>query len=147
MFNKILVAVDGSSSSLYALDYAANLANQNNAKLIILSVVEPSPTFYTAGSGTIAKEMNETIKNNYKKMHREQQEELLKEYPVLKVITLIEEGKPAEVIKETSNDSDLIVIGHRGLGGVLNWILGSVAKQVVDTCTVPVLVVKEKDYC
>ena len=148
MFNKILVAVDGSSSSIYALDYAANLANQNNADLKIISVIEPIPTLYTAGSGAaISEGMHEITMENYKKMHKEQQKSLKEKYPQLKVTTLIEEGKPAEVIKDVSSDSDLIVIGHRGLGGVLNWLLGSVAKQVVETCTVPVLVVKEKDYC
>ena len=144
MFKKILAAVDGSSSSIYALDYAANLANQNKAELKIVSVIEPIPTFYTAGSGTLEKEMHDLTINNYEKMIKEQRERLLAEYPQLKVSALIQEGKPAEVIKEVSGDSDLIVIGHRGLSGVLNWVLGSVAKQVVDTCTVPVLVVKEK---
>jgi nucleotide-binding universal stress UspA family protein len=49
-----------------------------------------------------------------------------------------------DVINEASSDSDLIVVGHRGLGGVFNLLLGSVAKQVVESCTIPVLVVKEK---
>ena len=144
MFKKILAAVDGSSSSIYALDYAANLANQSKAELTIISVVEPIPIFYASGSGALEKEMHDLTLNNYEKMHKEQRERLKEEYPQLKVSTLIEEGKPADVIKEVSGDFDLIVIGHRGLGGVLNWVLGSVAKQVVDTCTVPVLIVKEK---
>lgn len=144
MFNKILVAVDGSSSSIYALDYAAKLANQNNAELMIISVIESIPTFYTAGSGTIAKQIYEITEENYSKTHDEQRKRLKAEYPKLKVTTLIEQGKPVDVINEASGDSDLIVVGHRGLGGVFNLILGSVAKQVVESCTIPVLVVKEK---
>jgi len=144
MFNKILVAVDGSSSSIYALDYAANLANQNNAELKIVSVIESIPTFYTAGSGTIAKQMYEITEENYTKMHGEQRERLKVKYPQLKLTTLIEQGKPVDVINEVSSDSDLIVVGYRGLGGVFNLLLGSVAKQVVESCTIPVLVVKEK---
>ena len=54
-------------------------------------------------------------------------------YPELIVKKVIDEENPADVIRETSSDSDLIVIGHRGLDGVLNWILGSVAKKVVDS--------------
>ena len=146
MFKKIVAPVDGSRSSIYALGYAVKLAARNNAELMIVSVIESIPTFYTAGSGALAKEMHDITMENYKKMQKEQQESLKEKYPELKVTTLILEGKPAEVIKEASSNSDLIVIGHRGLGGVLNWILGSVAKQVVETCTVPVLVVKEKNY-
>ena len=144
MFNKILVAVDGSSSSIYALDYAANLANQNNAELMIISVIEYIPTFYTAGSGTLAKQMYEITEENYTKMYDEQRERLKVKYPQLKLTTLIEQGKPVDVINEVSSDFDLIVVGHRGLGGVFNLLLGSVAKQVVESCTIPVLVVKEK---
>lgn len=148
MFKKIIAAVDGSSSSIYALDYAASLANQNNAELKIISVIEPIPVLYTAGSSiALSKQMHDITLENYTKMHNEQIERLKEKYPQLKVTTLIKEGKPAEEIKGTSSDSDLIVIGHRGLGGVLNWLLGSVAKQVVESCTVPVLVVKEKNYC
>lgn len=148
MFNKILVAVDGSGSSIYALDYAANLAQQNNAELTLLSVVENIPTMYTAGAGAaISENMQEISMENYKKMHHEQIERLKEIYPQLEITALIRKGKPASVVVEAGAGSDLIVVGHRGLGGILNWVLGSVAKQIVDSCSVPVLVVKEKDYC
>ena len=147
MFKRISAAVDGSTISIRALDYAAEIANQNEAELTIISVIEPIPAFYAGSSIALEKEMHEIAEENYKKLHREQRKRLEEKYPGLKVTCLIEEGKAAEVIKEASGDSDLLVLGHRGLGGLLSVLLGSVAKQVVESCTVPVLVVKEKESC
>lgn len=148
MFKKILAAVDGSDVSIQALDYAAHLADQNNAELKIVSVVEPLSQLYTVGTAQAyhAKHM-EIQEENYKKTHQEQRERLNEEYPDLKISTLIETGRPAPIIKEASQDTDLIVLGHRGQGRVLSWVLGSVAKQIVDSCTVPVLVIKDREYC
>ena len=54
------------------------------------------------------------------------------------------QGPPAEVILEYANQNgiDLIVIGSRGLGGIREFVLGSVSHNVVQHATIPVLVVK-----
>ncbi|MBD3207648.1 hypothetical protein GF319_15065, partial [Candidatus Bathyarchaeota archaeon] len=31
--------------------------------------------------------------------------------------------------------------------GVATWMLGSVSRDIVESCTVPVLVVKDQRYC
>jgi nucleotide-binding universal stress UspA family protein len=144
MFKKILVAVDGSDASLKALDYVAHLADKYNSELKIVSVVEPLPQLYTTGTSQAyhAKHM-EIQEENYKKTHREQRKRLNEEYPNLKISAMMETGRPAPTIVEASKDTDLIVIGHRGQGRVLSWVLGSVAKTVVDTSRIPVLIVKD----
>ncbi len=40
------------------------------------------------------------------------------------------------------NDNDVIVIGSRGLGGIREFVLGSVSHNVVQHARIPVLVVK-----
>ena len=67
--------------------------------------------------------------------------------PRLRVSGVVEAGRPPEIIKNQGKDADLIVVGHRGISGILSLLLGSVARELVDTCTVPVLVVKNKEYC
>ena len=54
------------------------------------------------------------------------------------------QGGPAEVILEYAKEkgNDLIVIGSRGLGGIREFVLGSVSHNVVQHATIPVLVVK-----
>lgn len=40
------------------------------------------------------------------------------------------------------NAIDIIVIGSRGLGGIREFVLGSVSHNVVQSARIPVLVVK-----
>jgi len=150
MFDKILVAIDGSESSLQALDYAAHLASQNNAELKIISAAEPLPpltTQATPGFPSYIDNYQQELYESFEKIQKEQVERILKEYPNLKITAEVQEGRAVTVIREASEDADLIVLGHRGQSGILTWMLGSVAKQIVDSCTVPVLVIKDRNYC
>lgn len=54
------------------------------------------------------------------------------------------QGAAAEVLLDFAkeNDSDIIIIGSRGLGGIREFVLGSVSHNVVQHAQVPVLVVK-----
>jgi nucleotide-binding universal stress UspA family protein len=148
MFKQITAALDGSPNSIKALDYAAHIASQDNATLQIISVIEPLPVIYGGASTAAYNEANQLgMEKNYQKIQTEQRARLKKQYQKLKITTIIKEGRPSTKITESALDSDLIVIGHRGHGGVRNWILGSVAKQIVDQCTAPVLIIKDPDYC
>jgi nucleotide-binding universal stress UspA family protein len=54
------------------------------------------------------------------------------------------QGSPAEVILKYAKEHaiDVIVIGSRGLGGIREFVLGSVSHNVVQSARIPVLVVK-----
>jgi nucleotide-binding universal stress UspA family protein len=54
------------------------------------------------------------------------------------------QGSPAEVILSYAKEhgADVIVIGSRGLGGIREFVLGSVSHNVVQSARIPVLVVK-----
>lgn len=54
------------------------------------------------------------------------------------------QGSPAEIILNYAKeqDADVIVIGSRGLGGIREFVLGSVSHNVVQSARIPVLVVK-----
>jgi nucleotide-binding universal stress UspA family protein len=62
----------------------------------------------------------------------------------MKIEIKLLEGKPSSTIVNTAEefDVDLIVIGSRGIGGITGWILGSTSRNVVESCTKPILVVK-----
>jgi len=148
MFKKILIGLDGSQSSLNALDYALHLAKQDKAELKIVTAAEPLPPIAAdGGAPSYLPEYEEDLRKGLEKMQKTQLEKIKKNYPDLKVTAEVKEGRAAHVIKEAADDADLIIIGHRGHGGILSWVLGSVAKEIVDQCTAPVLVVKDKDYC
>jgi nucleotide-binding universal stress UspA family protein len=150
MFEKILVGVDGSESSIYALEFAAHIADREKAELKIISAAEPLPPFAAEvrGFAPIYKtQYQNEIHKTLEETQKRQENRLSEKYSELQFSSEVRDGRPAHIIREASKDSDLIVIGHRGHGGIVSWLLGSVAKQIVESCTVPVLVVKNPDYC
>ncbi len=150
MFKKILVAVDGSEQSLHALEVAAEIAVDDDAELTILSVAPYAPAMVTDDAlPTYLPKFQDDIRDSYKRMLKKTDTDLKKRHPTLKTVPIVMEGKPAQHIIETAQarNSDLIIVGNRGTGGILNWMLGSVSQQVVNSCTAPVLVVKDQKYC
>ena len=148
MFKNIHAAIDGSPSSIKALDYAAHLANKENAALHIISAAEPLPTLATpGGTNQYMPQYQDDIHKALEEVQQIQVKRLAKLYPDLKITTKVIDGRPVPVIRKATKGTDLIVIGHRGHGAILSLVLGSVAKQIVDTCTAPVLVIKDQDYC
>jgi nucleotide-binding universal stress UspA family protein len=150
MFKKILVGLDGSESSIHALDYAAHIADQEKAELKIVSAVEPLSPFTGDAADLGASYIPLYQEDLHKYLEKAQKTEINRlylKYPELQVSSEVRDGRPVHIIEEASIGSDLIVIGHRGQGGIISWLLGSVARRLVDSCTVPVLVVKNPDYC
>ncbi len=142
--------MDGSNPSQIALKYATDLALEQNAELYVLTVVPPLPRgLFDDGQLDYDPEMQEEIIAGYEKQLTNTVDELKKTHPDLKSIPLLKEGNPAKKIVKTAKSiqTDLIVVGNRGTGGILTWMLGSVSRQVTESCTVPVLVVKDQKYC
>ena len=149
MWKKILVAIDGSAPSLHALEVAADMAVNNKAELTILSVVPPIPSMGLEGEMPQLTEYTDTIEESVKKMIASKTKKVEDSHPDLKVVPIVMTGSPSRKIVEAARarEADLIVVGNRGTGGILNWMLGSVSRQVTDACTVPVLVVKDNKFC
>jgi len=153
MYKKILVAFDGSEASKHALDHAVNFADSFGAELLILSVVPRvmMPVFPDEGFGaapiTAAQDMGEyqdKMKEIYNKSLDEAKNDINDHFPDMKIEIKLQEGRPSSTIVNAAEefDVDLIVIGSRGIGGITGWILGSTSRNVVESCTKPILVVK-----
>jgi nucleotide-binding universal stress UspA family protein len=140
--SSLLVAVDGSPSSLAAVGFALQtLARRGQTgELHLLNVQPPLPE---AAAGFLSTETLEGY-------HREQGEKALK--PALDLAQAegrkphahILVGDPAQVIAESAKrwSCDQIVMGHRGLGGIQGLLLGSVTGRVLHLAHVPVTVVR-----
>jgi nucleotide-binding universal stress UspA family protein len=149
MFNKILVAVDGSDPSIHALEVAATVAKQNNAELTILTVVPPIPPMVEGDMPHYVPDFRKNLRESYANMLNKHVKDLKAKHPDLKVEAVVTEGNPARKIIEKASEhkADMIVVGNRGTSGILSWMMGSVSRTVSDACTVPVLVVKDEKYC
>ena len=150
MFKNILAAIDGSPPSHHALIVAADLAKQQDAALTIVSGAPFAPPLVMEDTTqAYMPEYQDRLRESYEKLLSNTVADLKTSHPGLKTTTILKEGSPARKIIEAAREqgADLIVLGNRGSGGALTWLLGSVSRQVTDSCTAPVLVVKDQRYC
>ncbi|MEW9668939.1 universal stress protein [Ammoniphilus sp. 3BR4] len=140
--SRIAVPFDNSDLSNRALETAIMLAKQDERiELDVLTVVNipTSVAYYGAYNDdrireahlASAKEMMDGV------------EEKIKDLPN-KTRTFVLEGNPAPIIVDfvKQNDSDLVVMGSRGLSGLKEMFLGSVSHYVVQKSTCPVYIIK-----
>jgi nucleotide-binding universal stress UspA family protein len=150
LFKRILVAIDGSEHADHALTHALDFAEKYDAKIELVTIIPPMPA--TAYPSEIVSPITETVVDSYYKEMKASHEKIMSEAlkkiektkPNLKVSTKILEGRPAEKILEIAKEknSDLIVMGSRGLGGIKEFLLGSVSDRVADEAKCPILIVK-----
>jgi nucleotide-binding universal stress UspA family protein len=130
----ILHPTDFSEQSGHALRFAAALARDYGARLVVLHAAEIPPVGYA--EGVIIPNTEEPIR-----AARQQFERL--EVPQLGVPVerRFEVGGPTETILQTAADvhADLIVMGTHGRTGIARFLMGSVAEQVVRRAPCPVL--------
>jgi nucleotide-binding universal stress UspA family protein len=150
MIEKLLVAVDGSSHSLKAVDYASAIAAGSKARVIILTVVKVhnvqkhsaelrkyAELEHVSGSDLDALK---TIAG-YLVAHAEKR---AREKGVDDIVTEVQEGPVARTIVACArqHDVDMIVVGSRGLGSVEATLRGGVSHRVELMAKCPVLSVK-----
>ena len=152
-FSKILVAIDGSEHSMKAAEYAIDLARDNKAQLIALTVLDITKIGYAA-SAFIASPMHGLDELEQKR--REAQEwldkvgKLASSYQKandddIQFKSQIEESMSVAgtIVEFAENQNmDLIVVGGRGRSGFTKLLLGSAASRIVTYASCPVLVVK-----
>jgi nucleotide-binding universal stress UspA family protein len=154
MMKKILVPTDGSEMADKALNLALDLASKYKAEVEILHVIPPvymPITPYPVMMGESPVLPPEWLNNYYKEAQVESRKMLTEAMKLaqskaedVKLIPKLSEGRPSDMIVAEAEDEDfdLIVMGSRGLGGIKEYILGSVSNQVVHEAKSPVLVVK-----
>lgn len=165
-FKNIFVAFDGSTDSVEALKTAENMTKVNNAHLTVGYVHTPSidstvtpgmtqnsdPILYqshvytgpfpTPSLGVQPKTDEPMVEDNTPDKIISDAE--LRLSNLIEVDYEILSGKPVnEILSYTKeNDTDLIILGNRGITGIKKFVMGSVSKKVMEEAECPVLVVK-----
>lgn len=144
MYDRILVAVDGSEPSFKALDQAVELGLKLGSEIAVVSVVDKLNLPFAAEYGLWAQESHNNLVRKVLESLNSSILRLKENHPELKLEAIIENGRPAKKIVELAEDEgfDLIVIGRRGNGFAEHLIMGSVSNEVVRTSSKPVLVVE-----
>lgn len=142
MLKHILVAIDGSETSRKAARFAHDLAQQTQARITLLFVLEPPRVF---NLGFLDSELIAGPQRTPEEMDavRRMLEEVAADLPKAQVEKVVEIGRPADTIVAMADKlgADHIVVGARGLNPGGKWLLGSVSDRVVQHAGRPVTVV------
>jgi len=140
MFDKILLAVDGSEQALHAAKVAGDIVRSVKAgELRIVIAYEPVPAYL--GEPNLQNAINARMNESQDVLH--EAETMVGEIPA-EIHSELIEGQIADAIinvAETRN-CDLIVMGSRGLGRLAGALLGSNSQKVVSEAPCPVLIVR-----
>lgn len=134
---QILVAIDRSAMATEALKRAIFIANEKDAQLFIIHVIEPS---------LIESPFVQSIdENEIKKVLREQIDQLNAESK-LKYILFVESGSaaPAITLKAQKTKADLLIVGTHGKDDISSNYFGSTTLKLIQNTHIPVLIVKNE---
>ncbi len=146
MYQRILVPVDGSSTSSRGLEEAIKLAKLTGASLRLIHVVD-ALTFATGSQlyGVYASDVVPKMREAGQQTLEQARSQVRQQG--IEVDALLFDSLPtgvSEIVVEQARawPADLIVIGTHGRRGVGRLLLGSDAEQIVRLAPVPVLLVR-----
>ncbi|SIT48914.1 Universal stress protein [Paraburkholderia ribeironis] len=144
MYTRILVAVDGSTTSRRAFEAALALAKSNGAVLRPLYVVENTPMYFEAPGydpSILRNSLIEEGKGLRAEFAKAMAEQGVQGEPAVSEASSL--GDVSEVVLKAAADfnADLLVMGTHGRRGFQRLILGSVAERCVRQASLPVLLI------
>jgi nucleotide-binding universal stress UspA family protein len=131
MTRPITVGVDGSAESLAAVHWAAREAVRRGLPLRVLHAWEES------NGADRATGVREAL--------RETAHDLADRHSDLPVTTDLLDGGPVEALVAGAADAEMLVLGSRGHGAIVGFLLGSVGQQVIAESGRPVVLVRAGD--
>ena len=139
----IVVPVDFSEQSGYALKVAASLAKNQGADILVIHMLELNEAMITSTEGFHPEQTVFLIKMAEQRLHKFLAKDYLKGINVTPVIKHFKVfGEVNDIAKK--HGADLIVMGSHGSDGLKEIFVGSNAEKVVRHSDVPVLVVKDE---
>lgn len=140
---KILVPVDFSEHSEYALEVAASIAKQQNAELLVVHMMGLSESLTNKNE---SKEIMEAM--YYMKLAQKRFADFLdKDYlEGVSVTDMVHNYRVFSELNDVAQDNhaDLLVMGSHGSSGLSEVFVGSNTEKVVRTSNIPVLVIKKR---
>jgi nucleotide-binding universal stress UspA family protein len=140
MVSDLLVAIDASEAAACAVERAAELAEQLEARIVLLHVLNPASVVVAAELMQVYQPTFEELNQSGERLLREARQRI---GGATEVRTLMLEGNPATRIIRTAVDlpADLIFIGTDSRGRLAHFLLGSTADAVIRRAPCPVVTV------
>ncbi|MEU0675902.1 universal stress protein [Streptomyces sp. NPDC006172] len=139
MTRPITAGVDGTEESLAALAWAAREAVRRDRALRVVHAwrfqpnAAPEVADRDAQEQWVRAEVQQAVA------------EAAARHPGLDVTTDVLEGDPVDTLADAVAQSEALVLGSRGHGPVVGFLLGSVGQQVIAEATRPVVLVRAGD--
>ena len=145
---KVLMPVDGSSSSLNAIEKALLFGITEDVEMHVITVVTPINTT-PSKNPYIPNDLVEDVRRAHHLAANDILEAAKAKICELNAscnIHLIREGDAAEEILRYADEieADLIVVGSRGLSTFGKLLVGSVSQKVINNANCSVLVVRDR---
>ncbi|MET9977517.1 universal stress protein [Streptomyces microflavus] len=128
----VIAAVDGSTHSWQALDWAVREAARRRLPLVIVHV---RPLTRTVDEETQLREADELLAEAVRRS------ELIA--PRVRPSTLAPLDFPAAALVSLGRDASMVVVGSRGLGGFRSLIIGSNSLATASMASCPVVIVQD----
>lgn len=140
VFRRVLIAVDGTEASSRALEVGADFAENFDAEMVVLTVVN-IPRFVATAGGVDGTSVENYVERIARETVQSCIESLTRRHVGAEIKVVV--GPAAEVIVteiiETS--ADLVVMGRRARVDPKDLVLGSVSDRVARNIEVPILLV------
>ncbi|QCC55594.1 universal stress protein [Natronorubrum bangense] len=141
MYDDILIPTDGSETISETLTHGLSIADDNDATVHTVYVVDSRMT--AAASGDTSTDLERSLEDDGREAVAAVDEQATQRG--LDTVSDVRKGTPAKTILEYADEHeiDLIVIGTRGKTPREKVTsLGSVSERVVDNASIPVFVVR-----
>ena len=137
-FRKILVGYDGSPQAEKAVDVALSLAGSLDAQVLVFSVARPPEPATSVELEAVLDDAREHYEQGFVGIRDRARKDNLD------LQTEIAVGHPAEQIihKAETSETDLIILGRKGMSMFEKLILGSISERVLRYAHCPVMVVR-----
>ncbi|ARP73619.1 universal stress protein [Streptomyces pluripotens] len=137
MTRPITAGVDGTEESLAALEWAGREAVRRTLPLRVVHAWRYAEALAGADRETQHRWATDGVAEAVRK--------LSERHPELAVTFDVVEGGAGEVLAGAAASAEMLVLGSRGHGPVVGFLLGSVGQQVITDTTRPVVLVRAGD--
>ena len=145
MYQKILVPIDGSTTAALGLAEAIKLAQNQQATIRLIHVVNELMVMASYEGTIYSGELIEALRNSGQRILDKAQQQVVAAGVVVEGELLEAHGGQAgnTIVNDAEKShADIIVLGTHGRRGLSRIVMGSDAEQVVRLTKIPVLLVR-----
>jgi nucleotide-binding universal stress UspA family protein len=141
----IVVGVDGSRSSMRALEWAADQARCEHRPLTLVHTMTTTASAYMSAAMVDLVDAHHMLEMSGRAMLYVARTEVERLAPGIEVLEVLEYADPGDRLVTMSRDAAMVVVGSHGRGPVRSKLLGSVSVRLTRHAHCPVVVIRPSD--